>query len=303
MPLYIVLVPIDDVLLVGSSVTVTKLLGLAVAAAAIVTILKRRHRLRVQHAVVGWAAVVALMLLSTVWGIDPAWAKLTVVPVVSAFALFVVVVAVPMEPSEFRAVIAATILSGAIVGLISLVSAQHELSTIKGQVGRLYLSFGTATEDPNRFGASLLLPVAMTVGAIGQARGWSRIGLLAILPLPLAAIYLTASRGTTLALIAMAIVGILASRHRLALSAFLGRSRRSRARYPQRNHDALFRRRVPDQRCGAALISGRLPVESFAIIGCWVPAQGPSPQRTIAIFLRPTRRNYWRRGVSRRIVY
>ncbi len=219
--LYIVLVPIDDVLLVGSSLTVTKILGIAVAVAAIATIVKRGTRVRLPFAVFGWGVVVGLMALSTIWTIDPTLAVETLVTIASAFALFVIIVAVPMEPEEFRAIIAATIASGVVVGIIAMFSARHELSTLPGQEGRLYLTFGGTTLDPNRFGASLLLSVAMTLGAIGQVRGWARIGLVAILPFPLVAIYLTASRGTTLALMAMAIVGIIASRYRLALSAAL----------------------------------------------------------------------------------
>lgn len=219
--LYIVLVPLDDALLVGPALSVTKLVGIAVGVAALFAIAKHRARVRLPYAVFGWTAVVGLMILSTIWGIDPGASAEGLVTILSAFALFVIVVATPIEPADFRAIIAATIASGAIVGVVALVMAQHELSTVQGQVGRLFLTFGTSTADPNRFGASLLLPVAMTVGAIGQARGWHRIGLLAILPLPLAAIYLTASRGTTLALIAMAIVAIFASRHRVALSAAL----------------------------------------------------------------------------------
>jgi len=64
----------------------------------------------------------------------------------------------------------------------------------------------------------------MTVGALGQAAGWRRIGLFALLGLTFTAIYLSASRGTLLALIAMAIVGILTSRYRVALGALLASS-------------------------------------------------------------------------------
>jgi hypothetical protein len=78
--------------------------------------------------------------------------------------------------------------------------------------------------DPNRFGASLLLPVAMTIGAIGRMRGWRRAALFIPLALTVTAIYLSASRGTMLALIAMAIVAILASRHRFVLGSVLAAS-------------------------------------------------------------------------------
>lgn len=220
--LYIVFVPINDALLVGRALTITKIVGIAVALSALAIIVKRPAEVRVPYAIFGWAGVVCLMALSTIWGIDPDSSAVALSTIVSAFALMVLLVAVPMAPSDFKTIITATIASGAIVGIIAIVTGQHELSTIRGQVGRLYLTFGSSVEDPNRFGASLLLPVAMTIGAIGQTRGWARIGVLAIAPLPFVGIYLTASRGTTLALIAMAIVGILVSKHRAILSASLG---------------------------------------------------------------------------------
>lgn len=219
--LYIVLVPIDDVLIVGQALSIAKLLGIAAAVTALALMVWRRTEIRPPHAVLGWTAVVALMALSTIWGINPADSIPDLVAVTSGFFLLVILAVAPMDAVDMRAIVAATIASGVVVGIVAMVMARHELSNIAGQVGRLYLQFGSTTEDPNRFGAALLLPVAMTVGAIAQFRGWRRIGLLAILPLPLAAIYLTASRGTTLALIAMAIFGIIRSKHRVVLIALL----------------------------------------------------------------------------------
>ncbi|MBV8529902.1 MAG: hypothetical protein JO104_01175, partial [Candidatus Eremiobacteraeota bacterium] len=213
--LYIILVPIDDALLVGPSLTITKLLGIAVALAAVVTTMQKRAKLSLPNAVFGWAIVMGLMALSLIWGVDPALSIQNFVTIFSAFALLAVTVAAPIDAQDMRIVINATIASGAAVGLIAIFTARHELSTIAGQVGRLYLTFGSATLDPNRFGASLLLPVAMTVGAIARAKGWQRLALMGVLLLPLSAVYLTASRGTTLALIAMAIVAILSSKYRV----------------------------------------------------------------------------------------
>jgi O-antigen ligase len=218
---YIVLVPIDDALLVGQGLTVTKLVGLALGVTAIARLVKVRARIRIPFAVLGWAAILSYMTLSVLWGIDPASSTQQLVTMFSTFALLVIVVVVPKDPSELRAIIFSTILSGAVVGIVSVIFARHELSSMAGQVGRLYLTFGSATLDPNRFGAALILPVAMTVGALGQSRGRARLALSGCLALTLAAVYLSASRGTILALIAMAIVGILASRHRVELGASL----------------------------------------------------------------------------------
>ncbi len=215
--LYIVLVPIDDALLVGQGLTVTKLAGLALGITALVRLIKARARIRVPYAVLGWAAVLSYMALSVLWGIGPDSSTQQLVTMLSAFVLLVIVVIVPKTPSELRAIIFATIFSGAVVGIVAILFAPYELSNLAGRVGRLYLSFGNSTLDPNRFGAALLLPVAMTIGALGQVRGRGRIALWGCLALTLAAVYLSASRGTILAMIAMAIVGILASRHRVAL--------------------------------------------------------------------------------------
>jgi O-antigen ligase len=219
--LYIVLVPIDDALLVTGGLSITKIVGLAVAIAALATIVRRRARINVPYAALAWLVVVAFMALSLWWSIDPEMSLDNLVTIASAFALLFVLVIVPMNAQELRIVVFSTIFSGAVIGIVAMALSRHELSTVAGQVGRLYLSFGTSTLDPNRFGASLLLPIAMTVGAIGQSRGWTRISLFAALALALTAVYLSASRGTLVALGVMGLVAVLGMRRRLLYGSLL----------------------------------------------------------------------------------
>lgn len=219
--LYIVLVPIDDALLIGGGLTITKMLGIAIAIAAVAAIAQRGVKLSVPYAVLGWLAVIALMAISITWSIDPEQSTSNLATIASGFALLLILVAVPMSTAELRTVVAATIISGGVIGITALALARHDISTEAGQVGRLYLTFGTATLDPNRFGASLLLPIAMAVGAIGQTKGWARAALFVPLGLALAAVYLSASRGTLVALGAMAFVAVLASRRRVLLGSLL----------------------------------------------------------------------------------
>ena len=209
------MVPIDDALLVGGGFTVTKIVGLLIAIVAGATMLRRGIRITVPYAVLGWLALVGLMAISITWSIDPEMSSGNLVTIASEFALLLILVAVPMNEAELRTVVWATIVSGAAVGITAMALARHELSTQAGQVGRLYLSFGTATLDPNRFGASLLLPIAMTVGTMGQTKGWTRAALLVPLGLSFGAVYLSASRGTLVALGAMAAVAVLYSRRRV----------------------------------------------------------------------------------------
>jgi O-antigen ligase len=219
--LYIILVPIDDALLLTEGLSIPKIVGAAIGIAAVVTLLRRRAAIRIPKAALGWLAVIALMGLSLWWSIDPEMSYTNLVTIASSFVLMLVVVAVPMNAGELRTVVFATIFSGAVIGLTAMALARHELSTVAGQEGRLYLSFGTATLDPNRFGASLLLPIAMTVGAIGQTKGWARIALVVALGFALTAVYLSASRGTLLALGVMGLVAVLGMRRRLLYGSLL----------------------------------------------------------------------------------
>lgn len=220
--LYIVCVPIDDALLVGGSgFTVTKLIAVGIAIAAAATMLKRGIRIRIPFALLGWLAVIALMTISITWSIDPEMSMGNLMTIAQAFVLMVIVVMVPLNAAELRTIVFSTIVSGAVIGVVALTMSRHELSTIAGQEGRLYLSFGTATLDPNRFGASLLLPIAMTVGAMGQTKGLLRAALLIPLGLALTAVYLSASRGSLVAIGAMAVVAILASKRRVIYGALL----------------------------------------------------------------------------------
>lgn len=220
--LYIVLVPIDDALLITGGLSITKIVGIAVAIAAAVEMLRRRARITMPYAVFGWLALIAFMVLSMVWSINPEESMGNVVTIASAFLLLVILVVTPMTELDLRIVVVATILSGAVIGVVALVLSRQDVSQLAGQVGRLYLTFGSSTLDPNRFGASLLLPVAMTVGAFFKTRSWwLRIGLFVVFGLTSTAIYLSASRGTLVALAAMAIVAILATRYRVLLSILL----------------------------------------------------------------------------------
>jgi O-antigen ligase len=217
--LYVVLVPVDAMLIPGSHTSLTKLIGILVVATAVWTMARRRQALRVPNAVFFWLAVVTLIALSTLWAIDVDASLHELPTIVSAFALFALVTMVPVDREDFRAIAVATIASGVVAGALAI-AQRHELAGAAG-LDRLAVRLGTATIDPNQFAAALLLPIAVTVTAIVRAgyRYW--VLLVPALALMLAAVYLTASRGAALALVAMAIVAILASRRRLLWSGLL----------------------------------------------------------------------------------
>jgi len=214
-----VLVPVDAMLIPGSHTSLTKLTGLLVVATALWTIVRRRAPLRVPGRVFFWLAVVTFMALSTLWAINVNASLHELPTILSAFALFALVTVVPVDREDFRGIMIATIASGAIAGVLAI-AQRHELAAAAG-LDRLAVTLGTATIDPNQFAAALLLPIAVTVTAILRNGYRSWLLLVPSLILMLTAVYLTASRGAALALVAMAIVAILASRRRVLWSVLL----------------------------------------------------------------------------------
>ncbi len=217
--LYVVLVPVDAMLIPGSHTSLTKLTGLLVVATALWTIVRRRAALRVPTPVFFWLAVVTLMALSTLWALDVNASLHELPTIVSAFALFALVTIVPVDREDFRGIVIATIASGIIAGVLAI-AQRHELQAAAG-LDRLAVTLGTATIDPNQFAAALLLPIAVTVSAILRTNYRYRLLLVPSLALMLTAVYFTASRGAALALVAMAIVAILASQRRVLWSVSL----------------------------------------------------------------------------------
>ena len=213
------LVPVDAMLIPGSHTSLTKLTGLLVVATALWTIVRRRAPLRVPGPVFFWLAVVTFMALSTLWAINVNASLHELPTILSAFALFALVTVVPVDREDFRGIMIATIASGAIAGVLAI-AQRHELAAAAG-LDRLAVTLGTATIDPNQFAAALLLPIAVTVTAILRNGYRSWLLLVPSLILMLTAVYLTASRGAALALVAMAIVAILASRRRVLWSVLL----------------------------------------------------------------------------------
>lgn len=221
--IYVAIVPIDDALLVSGNLSVTKIVGVVVAIAAFVEMIRRRERISIPYAAFGWLALVTLMGLSLMWSINSEESLGNIVTISSAFALMVILAITPLTAAELRVVVVATILSGAAVGVVAIAMARHDVSDVAGQVGRLYLTFGSSVLDPNRFGASLLLPMAVTAGAFIKTRSWwIRAGLVVVFGLTFTAVYLSASRGTLVALAAMGVVAILYTKRRVILTAILG---------------------------------------------------------------------------------
>ncbi len=201
--LFALLVPFDNLLGIGSSGTVTRLLGLASGACFLFAIVRTR-RVIAPGATIAWIAAMLLYgAITLVWSIDPATGNLDWRTLFELGALYTIASLVPIQARDLRAIVAAVMLGGIIAGLYGIYTfhGEHAALLSAGATGRLWFSIGGHRLDVNLFADSLILPVALAMWAWLNARwGAYKLAVSAGLIVMLYAISLTASRESFLAI-------------------------------------------------------------------------------------------------------
>lgn len=201
--LFALLVPFDNLLGMGSSGTVTRLLGLASGACFLFTIVRTR-RIIAPGATIGWIAAMLLYgAITLVWSIDPTTGNLDWRTLFELGALYTIVSLVPIRGCDLRVIVAAIIFGGILAGLYGIYTFHGERAALLSAdaTGRLWFSFGGHRMDVNLFADSLILPVALSMWAWLNARwGAYKLAVSAGLIVMLYAISLTASRESFLAI-------------------------------------------------------------------------------------------------------
>ncbi len=217
---YVMLVPFDNILNLSSFGTVTKLMAIA-SGFAILFYLVRTHRaVKPNAAVLLWVGWLLWCTATAFWAIDPA-SVFALLP--TALELLVLYVAVSILPADRRAtmwVSVATLAGGVVAAAYGSYLFRSGLDVGRGD--RLWITTDTSFIDPNHFGASLLLPLAIAMAMTLYARKplTFGVGLLATLAL-LEGVLVSASRGAFLGVGAIAIYLLIRSRRRLRLLAAL----------------------------------------------------------------------------------
>ena|GEM_PF-387182 len=201
--LFALLVPFDNLLGIGSSGTVTRLLGLASGACFLFTIVRTR-RIIAPGATIGWIAAMLLYgAITLVWSIDPTTGNLDWRTLFELGALYTIASLVPIRGRDLRVIVAAIIFGGVLAGLYGIYTFHGERAALLSAdvTGRLWFSFGGHRMDVNLFADSLILPVALSMWAWLNARwGAYKLAVSGGLIVMLYAISLTASRESFLAI-------------------------------------------------------------------------------------------------------
>jgi O-antigen ligase len=162
--LYVLLVPLDGLLVVGSAGTVAKLLGMASGALLLFWMFRRRAAMPLPKTAGILAILVLWMLASTLWAIDQHTA-LQIMPTYGGLILlYVALTMMPVTKSQFRILLGLVVLGGLCAAAYGAYMFYRDPSLAQQAEtgGRLVLQ-GTVEGgfDSNGFADSLLLPAAI----------------------------------------------------------------------------------------------------------------------------------------------
>ncbi len=202
--LFAVLMPFDQVLMLGKSGTTMAWVAGAFAGTTLVLfgLVSRRFEMP-SRAGLYWGLFVLWSAASTVWAIDPATSLIWLPTVATLFALYIVAVSLRVTRQELSRIAFLAVAGGAVVA--ALVIFQY-LNHVSFQ-GRASLVVGTHQSGPNALPYSLLLPFSLAVGGVlSEESLLKRTALLVALALMTISMFLAMSRGALIALLASVLV-------------------------------------------------------------------------------------------------
>jgi O-antigen ligase len=171
--------------------------GLVLLATGLVS---RRFQ-RPPKAALWWGFFVLWNIASLLWALDPVKGLERLPSAICLFLLYVAAVSFRFRKEELRAVVVLAVVGAVIAAVFAAVKFAQ------GGELRAALVIGSREANPNDFASSLLLPFSLSVGAfLSAASRLKRTVTLAAAAIVAYCIFLTMSRGSLLALAALALV-------------------------------------------------------------------------------------------------
>ena len=212
MGLAVLLLPFEYVTLLGTSsdgdssrslMSIALLLAFCVLVA--VGIVGRRFQ-RPAATAAWWLLFITWTAATTAWAVEPQMA-LKYLP--SAGALFLFYLAASsfrISEKEFDRIVWLTILGGALAALFSVYGFYYGAGAAQ-HATRATLAAGGGYVNPNRFGSTLLVPLAFAMArSFSAPHRWARMCALVLLVITSLGLLLTLSRGTILAAVVTTLV-------------------------------------------------------------------------------------------------
>ena len=222
--IYVLLVPLDNILGVssGQSTTITKLLGIAAGVFFLLLAVRRKH-LAVRGSSVALLAIfVGWMVLSVVWALDVDEAFQAIPTYAGLILLYISLAFIQVSRAEFRFVLLLIVMGGIGAAFYGANMFYHDPSLAAGDptTTRLIVQSGTQSIDPNHFANALLLPAAIVMmWTLRAGRLVQKLLGMAALTLLTVAIFLSGSREALGGLLIIVVYFLWRSRYRAQVAA------------------------------------------------------------------------------------
>ncbi len=160
--IYIVLVPFDNLLQIGSFGTLTKLVGMVAAVALFLALLARQKFVAPGPPVFVLFGLLAWMAMTITWSLDNGDSFKIMPTYVALFGLYAILAIAPPDRAEFKTTMLLVVLGGIAAALYGINLFYHDPSlSADPEKARLVLHTDSATIDPNHFSDALLFPAAL----------------------------------------------------------------------------------------------------------------------------------------------
>ena len=159
---YAALVPFEDIFTIGRAGTLEKVLGILAFGAILFALVRKGKLVKPTPGVLAWLAVLVWMGISGFWTNDLQNWQQAYVTVAENFLLYALLATTITTPAELEGLSTCIVVGGLLAACTALWPFMHGVS----EGGRLVLP-GDALHrpDPNRFAASLLLPLSVLFAA------------------------------------------------------------------------------------------------------------------------------------------
>ena len=216
--LYILLIPFDQLLSIGSAGTITKFLGLAATVFVLIYIIRKRMIMRPPLPLYFALPYFGLVLLSIMWTPSIRTASVEAPSISSYVLMYAVLSLAPLDRAQLRTICSCILIGGvlgALYGMYMLAGA-HASAPENADYGRLMITVGGHRIDPNQFANALLGPIAIAVVWLTHTRNVARaLALVAAIGILAEGVLISLSREALVACLAVGVVIILYSRRRV----------------------------------------------------------------------------------------
>jgi O-antigen ligase len=219
--LYVALVPFDNLLLLGSGGTLTKILGTCSGVVIAASLFRRRRLVRPSRSLWWWFAFILWLGTTLLWTQDVQQGETAAIQIASIVLLFALLSSAPISEHELRTLCACIVFGGVAAALYGIYLF-HDPSFVNDPTGegRLMISLGGQRVDPNHLANSLLLPFSLSIVALIRARkpGWLLLHFGCVASIG-TVIVLTASREALIGCVLVLGTVVVFSRRRLLAAA------------------------------------------------------------------------------------